>query len=155
MPARLWFFCGAMLAGLGVLNGAYAAHGLEDRLLPIYEEQPNLLPHRLAQYETGVRYHMYHAIGLLAVGLVGSRKKSPLFDLAGFGFVMGIVVFSGLLYLMAFTNQPKLGMIVPVGGLAFVVGWLALAIGGFITLKDPPPEPQLSPQEKALRELEA
>ena len=128
MPARLWFFCGAMLAGLGVLNGAYAAHGLEDRLLPIYEEQPNLLPHRLAQYETGVRYQMYHAIGLLAVGLVGSRKKSPLFDLAGFGFVMGIVVFSGLLYLMAFTGLRVLGAITPLGGVAFIAGWVLLAV---------------------------
>lgn len=155
MPARLWFFCGALLAGLGVMNGAFAAHGLEDRLVPVYEEIPRLLPERIAQYETGVRYQMYHALALLAVGIVGSRKKSPLFDLAGFCFLMGIVVFSGLLYLLVFTNQPKLGMIVPVGGLAFVVGWLALAFGGFIALKDPPAAPELTPQEKALKEMEA
>lgn len=142
MPARLWFFCGALLAGLGVMNGAFAAHGLEERLVPVYEEQPQLLPDRLAQYETGVRYQMYHAFALLAVGIVGSRKKSPLFDLAGFAFLMGIMVFSGMLYLLVFMNQPKLGMIVPVGGLAFMVGWLALAFGGFMALKDPPPVPK-------------
>lgn len=128
MKPYLWFVCGAVLAALGVANGAFAAHGLEARLLSLYDDH-SLVPARLAQYETGVRYQMYHALGLVVVGLAAARKNSPLWMLAGFCFLLGIIVFSGLLYLLVVTNNTQLGRIVPIGGVAFIVGWLALAAG--------------------------
>jgi uncharacterized membrane protein YgdD (TMEM256/DUF423 family) len=136
MKPGAWFAIGAVLAALGVVNGAYAAHGLEERLKPVYAEEPHLLPQRLAQYETGVRYQMYHAGGLMLLGIVAARKATPLWLLAGFGFFAGIAIFSGMLYLLVIFNQPKLGMIVPVGGLSFIAGWLALAAGGYLALRE-------------------
>ena len=137
MDPRVWFVCGALLAGLGVVNGAFAAHGLEKRLDAVYGDDVELLDSRLAQYETGVRYQMYHAFGLMVVGLVGVRKPSPLWGLAGFCFLAGVMVFSGLLYVLVSWNQPKLGMIVPVGGVSFIIGWVALAAGGYGALREP------------------
>lgn len=129
MNPRLWFICGAVLAALGVGNGAFAAHGLEDRLKKSYTDEA-VLARRIEQYETGVRYQMYHSAGMLIVGLTAARRKSKMLDFAGFSFLAGIILFSGVLYLLVATNNTKLGMIVPIGGVAFVVGWLALAAGG-------------------------
>lgn len=129
MNPRLWFICGAVLAALGVGNGAFAAHGLEDRLKKSYTDEA-VLARRIEQYETGVRYQMYHSAGMLIVGLTAARRKSKMLDVAGFSFLAGIILFSGVLYLLVATNNTKLGMIVPIGGVAFVVGWLALAAGG-------------------------
>lgn len=140
MNPRSWFVCGAVLAALGVLNGAYAAHGLADALVERYEalelDAMQLIPTRLQQYETGVRYQMYHALGLMLLGIIAVRRPSPLWMLAGFGFIAGIHIFSGMLYILVLTNQTKLGMFVPIGGVSFVVGWLALACGSWGCLNE-------------------
>ena len=114
-----WFAVGAVAAGLGVILGAFGAHGLRSRVTADL----------LVIFETGVRYHMYHALALLAVGLAAARWNSGWFNAAGWLFVAGIVIFSGSLYAMTFTGARWLGAITPLGGLAFILGWAALALG--------------------------
>jgi uncharacterized membrane protein YgdD (TMEM256/DUF423 family) len=114
-----WFVVGAVLSGLGVILGAFGAHGLKTRVTPDL----------LVIFETGVRYQMYHALALLALGLAAARWSSPWFNAAGWLFVAGIVIFSGSLYVMTFTGARWLGAITPLGGLAFILGWAALALG--------------------------
>lgn len=129
-----------MLAGLAVVNGAFSAHGLEARLVAMHDEiNPELIDKRLKDYETGVRYQMYHALGLMLLGLVAARKPTPLWHLAGFGFIAGIFIFSGLLYMLVLFEQPKLGAAVPIGGVSFIVGWLALAAGAATAFRESPP----------------
>lgn len=136
MRPGIWFLWGALLAGTAVANGAYAAHGLDSKLLKIYEEYPNLIGRRFAEYETGVRYQMYHAFAIMLVGILATRKSTLLMNLAGVSFFFGILFFSGMLYLLVLMNQPMLGRIVPIGGAAFLLGWFALAIGGYGALRD-------------------
>ena len=144
MNPRTWFVCGAVLAGLAVVNGAFAAHGLEKRLATMHEDNddgPQLIEKRLKDYDTGVRYQMYHAIGLMFLGIVATRKATPLWALAGFGFLAGTMIFSGLLYMLVLFEQPKLGATVPIGGVAFIVGWIALAVGAATALREPAQSP--------------
>lgn len=101
--------------------GAFAAHGLKGRLTP----------ELLAVFETGARYQMYHALALFAAAWGWARWKQHLFGVAGGCFVAGIVLFSGSLYLLALTNVRSLGMITPLGGLAFLAGWTCLVLGAF------------------------
>lgn len=116
-----WFGIGAALAGVGVVLGAFGAHGLKARVTPDL----------LAVFETGVRYHMYHALALLAVGWAATRFPSARVETAGYLFVVGIVVFSGSLYTMTLTGARWLGAVTPLGGLAFIVGWASLAWAAF------------------------
>ena len=113
-----WFATGAIAAALGVALGAFGAHGLKARVTPDL----------LAIYETGVRYHLVHALGLLAVGWAADRWPGTWATLAGWLFLAGILVFSGSLYLLALTGVRWLGAITPLGGLAFIAGWLSLAL---------------------------
>jgi uncharacterized membrane protein YgdD (TMEM256/DUF423 family) len=112
-----WFAVGAALAGIGVVLGAFGAHGLKSRVSP----------ELLTVFETGVRYHMYHALALLAVGWAATRWPSTQVHAAGFLFVAGIAIFSGSLYTMTLTGLRWLGAVTPIGGLAFILGWAALA----------------------------
>jgi len=114
---RVFFGVGALSAGLAVALGAFAAHGLRARMTA----------EALATFETGARYHMYHALALLAVAWAVGRWPGPWASAAGWLFVAGTVLFSGSLYLLAVTGVRALGAITPVGGLAFILGWLALA----------------------------
>ena len=114
---RFFAGAGAVAAMIAVIVGAFGAHGLRDRLTPA----------DLEIFETGVRYHMYHALGLFAVAWVASRWPSGTTTAAGWLFIGGIVVFSGSLYTLALTGQRWLGAVTPVGGLALVAGWTALA----------------------------
>ena len=113
-----WFSAGAVAAAIGVMLGAFGAHGLKSRV------EPELL----AVFETGVRYHLFHALGLLAVAWAAARWPGAWVQISGWAFVAGIVVFSGSLYLMALTGMRWLGAVTPIGGVAFILGWLALAI---------------------------
>jgi len=113
-----WFATGAVAAGIGVALGAFGAHGLRGRISPDV----------MAIFETGVRFHMYHALALLAVGWAASRSSGHAVQVAGWSFVAGIVVFSGSLYLLAVTGARGFGAITPVGGIAFLAGWTALAL---------------------------
>jgi uncharacterized membrane protein YgdD (TMEM256/DUF423 family) len=107
---------GAILGLLAVALGAFGAHALEGRLTA--EE--------LATFETAVRYQMYHALALVAVaGLM--KRRSPGTELAGGAFLVGILLFSGSLYLLVLTGESWLGAVTPLGGLAYLAGWLALA----------------------------
>ena len=114
-----WFATGAALCALGVLFGAFGAHGLRDRLTA----------DMLVVYETGVRYHLTHALGLLAVAWATSRWPNVWTGSAGWLFVAGIAIFSGSLYLLAVTGVRWLGAITPIGGLCLIAGWVVLAIG--------------------------
>lgn len=114
---RFFFVAGSLMAFFAVALGAFAAHGLKSRLSP----------EMLAIFETGVRYQMYHALGLFAVAWAVSRWPQSSAPLAGWSFILGIVIFSGSLYLLSITGMRWLGAITPVGGVAFLIGWLLLA----------------------------
>lgn len=116
---RIFFALGSGLAGLAVVLGAFGAHGLRRRV------PPDLL----AVFETGVRYHFYHALALLAVAWAASRWPSPAVTASGWLFACGIAVFSGTLYVLTLSGARWLGAVTPLGGLAFVAGWVLLAWG--------------------------
>ena len=118
-----WFAIGALAAGAGVALGAFGAHGLKSRV------DADLL----AVFETGVRYHMYHALALLAVGWAATRCPGTWVTTSGWLFLVGILLFSGSLYLMTFTGARWLGAITPLGGMCFIVGWVLLAVAAFKT----------------------
>ncbi len=117
MTARFAATTAALLAGIGVALGAFGAHALRTRLEP----------RNLEIYETGVRYQMYHAFALLAVAWLLSRNV-PAASGAGWAFLVGTLLFSGSLYLMALTGWRWLGPVTPLGGAAFLVGWVLLAL---------------------------
>src|SRR5262245_11312948 len=109
---------GAIAGFLAVALGAFGAHGLRSRLSP----------DMLAVIETGVRYHMYHTLAILIVGLLLARFDGWMIRAAGWAFAVGIILFSGSLYLLALTGITVLGAITPIGGLAFLLGWGLLAV---------------------------
>jgi uncharacterized membrane protein YgdD (TMEM256/DUF423 family) len=123
-------FWGALLAAAAVGLGAYAAHGLEKQIVSLGYEAD--LAKRLAWFETGAKYQMYHAVALILTGVIAERRESrKILGLAGVLFVLGILFFSGSLYAMTLLgpNWKWLGAITPLGGLSFIVGWVSLAIG--------------------------
>lgn len=111
---------GAVLGMLGVAAGAFGAHALRERLSD----------RSLDIFETAARYQMYHALAVLAAAWALDRWGAPA-GAAGWSFVIGIVVFSGSLYLLALTGIRWLGAITPIGGVAFIVGWALLAWTGW------------------------
>jgi len=119
--ARFFVGVAGALGALGVAAGAFAAHGL----------RAHLAPRMLEVFETGARYQMYHALALLAVGLLLTRRSHSALTVAGWLFAAGVVLFSGSLYLLAVTGARWLGAITPAGGLAFIAGWLMLGWGGW------------------------
>ncbi len=114
---RTFALLGALLACVAVGAGAFGAHGLRGRLTPDL----------LDVFETAARYQMYHALGLLAAAWASERWPGGASVAAGWLFVAGIVLFSGSLYLLSLTATRWLGAITPLGGAAFLAGWLALA----------------------------
>lgn len=123
MSAAFWIRLGAVSAAVAVGLGAFGAHALKDRLTP----------ERLDVFEVGVRYQMYHALALLACGLLALHGRRV--DIAGWSFAVGTLVFSGSLYALVLAERRWLGAITPIGGLAFLVGWLALAVAASSTAK--------------------
>ena len=115
---RTFLLAGAVAGLIAVGFGAFGAHGLRGRLTP----------DMLAVFETGVRYHMYHALALLLTAALVPRMPGKAIVAAGWLFVTGIVLFSGSLYLLAVTGVTVLGAITPIGGVAFLAGWAALVI---------------------------
>jgi uncharacterized membrane protein YgdD (TMEM256/DUF423 family) len=118
---RVFFGLGALSALISVAAGAFGAHALRTRLSA----------DMLTVFETGARYQMYHALGLLAVAWAAARWPGPA-GAAGWLFVAGTLLFCGSLYLLALTGHRWLGAITPVGGLAFILGWAALAWGALV-----------------------
>jgi uncharacterized membrane protein YgdD (TMEM256/DUF423 family) len=110
---------GAISGGVGVAAGAFGAHALRARL------EPGLL----AVFETGARYQMYHALALLAAAWLAGAGAPAQAAWAGRLFIAGTVLFSGSLYVLALTGISAFGVITPLGGVAFIAGWAALALG--------------------------
>jgi uncharacterized membrane protein YgdD (TMEM256/DUF423 family) len=115
---RFFFAAGSFSALVAVAAGAFGAHGLRGRLAP----------DMLTIFETGARYQMYHSLALLAVAWACTRFRGALPPAAGWLFLVGIVIFSGSLYVLAMTGQRWFGAITPFGGAAFLAGWTLLAI---------------------------
>ncbi len=134
--AMIW---GALLAATAVALGAYGAHGLEKKLVALGFATD--LAKRMDWFETGVKYHMYHALGMIVVALIMEfsvmerSKPSKLLWLVPAFFLNGILLFSGSLYAMTLLSASwsKLGAVVPLGGASFIVGWILLAIGSRVT----------------------
>src|ERR1700704_2075921 len=107
---KTFLLLGSVAAFLAVTLGAFGAHGLRSRLTP----------EMMAVFQTGVQYHMYHALALILVASIMGRMSGWLVQTAGWCFVAGIVFFSGSLYLLAVTGVTILGAITPIGGLLFL-----------------------------------
>ncbi len=114
---RLFFAIGSLSAFLAVGLGAFGAHALKSRV----DAQ------LLASFEVGVRYQMYHALALLAVGWACTRWRGAVVVASGWLFVAGTVLFSGSLYILSLSGLRWLGAVTPLGGFAFLAGWLCLA----------------------------
>ena len=110
---------GAVSACIAVAAGAFGAHALRDLVSP----------DRLAVWETAARYQMYHALGLLVVAYLAAQKSAGPARLTGWLFVAGTLLFSGSLYALTLTGITWLGAVTPLGGVAFLAGWLILAWG--------------------------
>jgi uncharacterized membrane protein YgdD (TMEM256/DUF423 family) len=115
---RLFFALGAASAFIGVAAGAFGAHGLKSRLSA----------ETLGVFEVGVRYQMYHAFALFVAAWAQGRWPGALVTASGWLFVLGTLLFSGSLYVLSLTGVRWLGAITPLGGLAFLGGWLSLAL---------------------------
>lgn len=133
---RVFLVLGALFALVGVALGAFGSHALRTKLPP----------ERVATFETGIRYHLWHALALFAVVLVGRFRYATVVGdaatsyfgtiegaavLAGWLFVLGIVLFSGSLYALALTGKRRWGSVTPFGGVCLLLGWLALALAAW------------------------
>jgi uncharacterized membrane protein YgdD (TMEM256/DUF423 family) len=121
---KIFLIIGTVLAGLAVALGAFGAHGLKKVVSP----------ENVAIYQTGVQYQMYHALALVLVGILSERILNSYLSYAGVLFVAGIILFSGSLYLivslyaMNKTVPSAVGILTPIGGLFFILGWICLLV---------------------------
>ena len=117
--AKVFLILGGLNAALVVLLGAFGAHALKARLSA----------EMLAVYQTGVHYHLFHALGLIAVGLVATQiPASAYLKWSGWLMLAGIILFSGSLYVLSVSGLSWLGMITPFGGVAFIAAWIVFVI---------------------------
>lgn len=122
MTARSTIITGSVFMALAVAFGAFGAHIVQDLLTP----------DRFDVYQTGVEYHFYHALGLLLLGVISlNMPENKWLAWSGYSLVAGILIFSGSLYLLTLTDTGWLGAITPLGGVAFILGWIFLAVGMF------------------------
>ncbi|WP_353930601.1 DUF423 domain-containing protein [Okeanomitos corallinicola TIOX110] len=117
---QIFLTIAAIFGGLSVAGGAFGAHALREKVSE----------RMLEIFDTGARYQMYHALALLLVGVLMSRLENPPITLlvSGWLFIIGVVIFSGSLYAITFSGIKSLGAIAPLGGIALMAGWVALAI---------------------------
>ena len=118
---RGFLMLAAFFGFTGVGLGAFAAHGLKSRLSPEY----------LTIFHTGVTYQLVHTLALLGVALLATQVPGRLLTWAGASFAIGILLFSGSLYVLTLTGISKLGIVTPFGGLAFLAGWLCLGLAAW------------------------
>ncbi len=127
---RRWLVAGAVLGGIGVAAGSFGVHGLKDTLEATGQA---------ANWETSVRYCLVHALALLVVGLTCGLPQTVnvrgLLSVAGGGFLLGTLIFSGFLATLSLTGLRVLGAIVPIGGVLMLVGWTCLALAGFFAVE--------------------
>lgn len=122
---KIFLIIGVLLAGLAVGLGAFGAHGLKKVVSP----------EDVATYQTGVQYQLYHALALLLVGILTERISNEFVSYSGVLFTAGIVLFSGSLYLIVSLHAVNrivptaIGVLTPIGGLLFILGWICLLIG--------------------------
>lgn len=133
-----WSTIGAALGGLAVILGAFAAHGIDGYFAEKYAGQVKTVTgvevpaarKYLNDFKTGAQYQMYHSLALLAVGFAGvTSRKQKLLNIAGWCFLLGIIFFSGSLYVLTLSGQTFWGAIAPIGGTLLIVGWFSLAAG--------------------------
>lgn len=111
---------GSVFMALAVAFGAFGAHIVQDMLTP----------ERFDVYQTGVEYHFYHALGILLLGVVSFNiTDNRWLSWSAYSFITGIFIFSGSLYVLTLTDTGWLGAITPIGGVAFILGWIFLAVG--------------------------
>jgi uncharacterized membrane protein YgdD (TMEM256/DUF423 family) len=141
-----WLCLGSILAGLAVVTGAFAAHGLDGFLVRNYADGASkkvvgvevpLAVKRLQDFRTAAEYQMYHALALIAVGLLLRSGPSTAGQVAGWSFLLGILLFSGSLYVLVLSGKTWWGMVTPIGGLLFIIGWAALAISSCMARSQP------------------
>lgn len=125
MKGKGWVALGAFLAATAVSAGAIGAH--------VLKEVVKLEASALETYDVAVRYQMYHALGLIAVGLLAAQARSRLVAAAGVLFILGIVLFSGGIYAWLATQMRPFVQVVPIGGTAWIIGWLVLAAGALVS----------------------
>lgn len=119
MTSKSLLIIGSIFMALAVAFGAFGAHIVQDMLTP----------ERFQVYQTGVEYHFYHALALLLLGAISYHiPDSKWIHRSGFAFITGIIIFSGSLYLLTLIDLGRLGMITPLGGAAFIAGWIFLAM---------------------------
>jgi uncharacterized membrane protein YgdD (TMEM256/DUF423 family) len=120
MKSRSILITGSVFMALAVALGAFGAHIVQDMLTP----------ERFDVYQTGVEYHFYHALGLLIAGAVSMYlKENKWIARSAALFIAGILIFSGSLYILTLTDTGWLGAITPIGGVAFILGWIFFAVG--------------------------
>jgi uncharacterized membrane protein YgdD (TMEM256/DUF423 family) len=115
--ARWILAAGGLLIALATITGAFGAHALQSRLTP----------DRLAIYETAVRYHFFHALGLLAIGLTAQAIDSSMLRWSAILVIAGIALFSGSIYALSFGVPRVIGIITPIGGTLLIIGWFVFA----------------------------
>jgi uncharacterized membrane protein YgdD (TMEM256/DUF423 family) len=137
MNPGFWLRAGAIWGFLAVSMGAFGAHGLKDRFQALGQQSGGLGAERLeANFHTGSQYHMYCALAILAVGIMAQvGRGGAALEVAGWSLLLGSLVFSGSLYLLAGTGIRWLGAITPIGGVLMLVGWLALAVAAGSAVK--------------------
>lgn len=152
MSSTRWLILGAVFGGLAVAFGAFAAHGIDKVFVEKYSGQTRIVAGEtvplarkfLNDFKTGAEYQMYHSLALLAVGLMARQRPSRLLQVAGTAFALGILLFSGSLYILTMTGVTKWGMVTPIGGVAFLVGWLCLAMAAATGSDTIPPKASVS-----------
>jgi uncharacterized membrane protein YgdD (TMEM256/DUF423 family) len=145
MTARTFVVLAALLGGLSVVAGAFAAHGLEPVLSKQYAGQTKMVAGEsipaarkyLGDVKTAAEYQMTHSLALLVVGLLSLWQPQRWLTMAGWSFLLGIGLFSGSLYLLVATGVTKWGAVTPIGGMLFLLGWSSLAVWGATAARVP------------------
>lgn len=129
MSSKKMLMIGALLGALAVTLGAFGAHGMPG-YLELKGHSAGLVEKRLGDWEVASRYLMYHALAVVACGLLAHSRPSRSLNIAVWFFIVGVAIFSGMLYVLVLTEVRVLGAIVPIGGVAMICGWVALAYAG-------------------------
>lgn len=131
MGPRTWMFVAGILGATGVAIGAFQAHGLE-KVLTGQQVSPEDISHRLELCSTGVRFQLIHALALIVISIVVMlRPTDRIWNAIGFGFCLGILFFSGSLYMISIAGEKSFGRFAPIGGVSFMASWLLVSIGAF------------------------